>query len=63
VQNEATSDYGIVSVWGYVDENLSEIESSFSDNKIGDNLITKVAHQIVNNVMSKWFQLSVGSMT
>jgi hypothetical protein len=37
VQNEATGEDDIVSVLACVDENLSEVESSDSDNEIGDN--------------------------
>jgi hypothetical protein len=44
-----------------VDENLSEAESSNSDNEIGDNqnLITKLVHNTGNKVTGKQLQLSV----
>jgi hypothetical protein len=36
VQNKVTSD-DIASILDYVDENISEVESSNSENEIGDN--------------------------
>jgi hypothetical protein len=51
-----TSDDDIMTVLGCVDENLSEVESSGSDNEIGDNKESdcKSAYQRVNKVMVKW---------
>jgi hypothetical protein len=36
-QNKVTSDDDIVSILDCMDENLSEVDSSDSDNEIGDN--------------------------
>jgi hypothetical protein len=37
VQNKVTNDDDIVTIFDCVDDNFSEVESSDSDNEIGDN--------------------------
>jgi hypothetical protein len=55
VQKKECSDDDIVSFLDCVYENISEVESSDSDNDIGNkNMIAEVAHQTVNKVTCKW---------
>jgi hypothetical protein len=56
VQNKMINYENIVSVLDCVDENLSEVESSDSDNEISKNQESghKVEYQTVNTVMGKW---------
>jgi hypothetical protein len=56
LQNKVINDNNIVSILDCVDENLSEVEYSDSNNEIGDYLIAKVAYQIVNKVTGKQCQ-------
>jgi hypothetical protein len=51
----------ILSNFDCVDDNLSEVESSGSDNEVGDNQESdrKICESDSEHVMGKWLQLSV----
>jgi hypothetical protein len=57
VQNKAINDDNIASLLNSVNENLSKVEPSDSDNETGDNQEydhKSDIHQTVNKVMGKW---------
>jgi hypothetical protein len=55
-QNKAVSDDYIMSILDCVNDKLSEIKFSDSDNGDNKNVVIKVAHQTLNKVMGRQLQ-------